>query len=552
MLAALFIRDIVLIKNLELQFKEGLTVLSGETGAGKSILLDALALALGGRGDGNLVRLGCQQGEVVATFNVAKEHAVFAIMRESDLPIESQIILRRVQTLEGSTKAYVNDSPVSVGLLAKIGAALVEIHGQHDERALIDPAGHRLLVDIFGELQNQVQATATAHSQWRQAKSELEKMKTTLAEISKDRQYLKESVAELAELGSAAGEEEELAQKRKIMMQSESLVGDISQTLSQLGESKSPGQHIGKIARQLESKSADILRPVLEHLYEAQNFLAKAEDELQKNLQMCEFNPHELENCEERLFALRAASRKYRVPVENLNSHYEKLKQELETLENSENNLAELETQVKEKYEILYNCADKLSKARKATSAKLQQSVMQQLPALKLENAEFFVRHECNKESISASGYDDMEFYVRTNKSTRAGAMMKVASGGELSRFLLALKVVLADCSCANVLVFDEIDTGASGAVADAIGIRLKHLSKKVQVFSITHAPQVAARASQHFLISKNVAETQVEILTEKARQEEIARMISGAKISDAARKAALQLLQESGAENGK
>ena len=550
MLSTLFIRDIVLIKQLELDFKTGLSVLSGETGAGKSILLDALSLALGARGDGNLVRMDCNQGQVSATFTLPKNHNVLEQLAQNDLPIAEELILKRIQSREGPTKAYVNDTPVSVALLSQIGSSLVEIHGQHDERALIDPTGHRDLTDAFGELHNELSQTRQAHSLWRSAVKELKATKAKVAEIAKDAEYLRSSVDELTLLSPQEGEEENLATKRKTMMQSESLVSDISDALSNLNNAKGPSPAIAKVARQLETKSAEVLKPSLEALYQAQESLSKAGDELQKSLNLCAFEPHELEASEERLFALRAASRKFRVPVENLAEHHEKLKKNLEALNSGEENLVALEEDEKKKYDKLRKSADKLSKARTAAGEKLQKRVMSQLPSLKLQNAEFYLHHTTSPEDIGSHGYDSIEFYVRTNASTRSGPMMKVASGGELSRFLLALKVVLADCSSAGCLVFDEIDTGAGGAVADAIGLRLKQLSSSVQVLSITHAPQVAARADEHFLISKagksKMEETCVENLSAQSRKEEIARMISGAEISDAARKAAMQLLSES------
>ena len=557
MLCGLIIRDIVLIRHLELNFTMGLSVLSGETGAGKSILLDSLSLALGSRGDGGLVRMGCENGEVSAIFRIPSSHSVVSLLESHDIPLSDELVLRRVQNSDGRTRAYVNDTPVGVALLARIGSHLVEIHGQHDDRALMDPSGHRDLVDSFGELQEFLLRVSQSHSAWRDCTRELESARRKVSEIAKDGEYLRECVSELSTLDPRAGEEEQLATRRKAMMESESVVSDISTALSNLSNSKGPFTSLSKIIRTLELKSSEILKPALELLHSSQSSLSDAQEALQKSLNLCEFEPHELESAEERLFALRAASRKFRVPVDELSAHREKLESDLATLEGGENNLTLLEAEVEKKYKVLRECADELSAQRKQASLKLQERVMSQLTPLKLENAEFYVHHDCVEDEIGSHGYDNMEFYVRTNISTNAGPMMKVASGGELSRFLLALKVSLVDgtassslLSPALCLVFDEIDTGAGGAVADAIGMRLKELSTGVQVLSVTHAPQVAAQADDHFLIVKsdidNSTQTFVSLLSPDSRKEEIARMISGAKISDAARHAARHLLSES------
>ncbi|MFD0916258.1 DNA repair protein RecN [Pseudahrensia aquimaris] len=557
MLSALSIRDIVLIRALDIEFDDGLAVLSGETGAGKSILLDSLSLALGARGDGDLVRVGCPQGQVSAIFDVVSDHAVFEILRANDLhdddgPADG-IILRRTQNADGRTRAYINDRPVSVATLKEVGRALVEIHGQHEERAMVDAAAHRELVDAYGGLQKHVLAVGELWRDWRVAEKELRDTQARVEKAARDADYLRASVEELTLLAPLEGEEEELAGRRQKMMQAEKIASDIAEAYEVLTSGSSPVPTLTGAVRKLERKSESapgLLDGVIAAFDAALDALGTAENELQHALRLSEFDPQELENAEERLFALRAASRKYNVPVEGLEAHAARLAQDLSDLDAGEDRLRELELAAKEKRAALSDKALDLSSRRKAAGEQLAKSVMAELPALKLDQARFFVEQTRNMDEITAEGCDTLEFYVQTNPGTRPGAMMKVASGGELSRFLLALKVALADRGSAPTLVFDEIDTGVGGAVADAIGARLARLAQHVQVLSVTHAPQVAARAQAHLLISKRDAEnasaeveTRVTPIFGDNRQEEIARMLAGAQVTDEARAAAARLL---------
>lgn len=551
MLSALSIRDIVLIRSLDIDFNSGLAVLSGETGAGKSILLDSLSLALGARGDGDLVRLGCARGQVSAIFDVPRNHAVFEVLADNDLLDDGAdgIILRRTQSADGRTKAYVNDRAVSVTLLKKIGKLLVEIHGQHEERAMIDPAAHRDLVDAFGGLHGNVDEVAQSWVDWRRASKALTDLQARVEKAARDAEYLRASVEELSELAPLEGEEEELAGRRQTMMQAEKIASDIAEAHEVLIGNASPIPTISSAVRKLERKSdtaPGLLTGAIEAFDGALDALARAENELEHALRLSEFDPVELESSEERLFALRAASRKYNVPVESLAAHSAKLVRDLADLDAGEERLMALEQDAKEKRLTLEEKAGILSTLRRAAGEQLSQNVMKELPDLKLEQARFFVSQTQNMDEITADGCDLLEFSVQTNPSTRAGALMKVASGGELSRFLLALKVALADRGSAPTLVFDEIDSGVGGAVADAIGARLARLAEHVQVLSVTHAPQVAARAGEHLLISKGGAkevETQVVPIAGDNRQEEIARMLAGATITSEARAAAAKLL---------
>ena len=560
MLSALSIRDIVLIRSLDLDFSEGLSVLSGETGAGKSILLDSLSLALGARGDGDLVRVGCAQGQVSAIFDVPCGHPVHDLLKDNDLLDESAgadgIILRRTQSADGRTRAYVNDRAVSVSLLKQIGHLLVEIHGQHEERAMVDPAAHRDLVDAFGDLHGDVDKVSRAWLDWKSADKALKDLQHNIQQSARDADYLRASVEELSLLAPQVGEEEDLAGQRRKMMQAEKIASDIAEANETLSGPASPLPTLTSLARKLERKAdaaPGLLSGAIEALDGALDALGSAESELQHALRLSEFDPVELENAEERLFALRAASRKYNVPVEGLEAHSAKLAADLDALDAGEERLSALLEDVKAKRTVLESRANDLSNRRRAAGEQLAQKVMAELPALKLEQARFFVDQTQNIEDVTADGCDVVEFHVQTNPSTRPGQLMKVASGGELSRFLLALKVALADRGSAPTLVFDEIDSGVGGAVADAIGARLARLAEKVQVLSVTHAPQVAARANAHLLISKGDGtsaspvrgdvETQVLPIAGENRREEIARMLAGAKVTDEARAAAARLL---------
>ncbi len=553
MLTALSIRDIVLIEKLDIGFEAGLSVLTGETGAGKSILLDALALALGFRGDGGLVRAGQSKGQITAIFDIQADHPVHWFLQDNDLreDADEPVILRRIQNADGKTRAFVNDNPVSAGLLRKLGDMLVEIHGQHDDRALVDTASHRALLDAFGGLEEDVASLNADYQHWRKAHDALNRLEAKVSAAAREADYLRSSVNELVELAPREGEENELADRRQMMMKAEKIAGDIDDARDVLLGSASPVPVIANTLKRLERKAEEVpglLEVTIEHLAAALDQLSEAQMAIEAAMRDAEFSPQDLEDTEERLFALRAASRKYGVPVENLATLSQKLRKDLDDLDAGEEQLAQLEEKVRMSRIALEKQADKLSRKRMKAAATLQKAVMAELPALKLEQAEFIVNLASDPEKITAEGHDIVEFHVRTNPGSRAGPMMKVASGGELSRFLLALKVVLADRGSAPTLVFDEIDTGVGGAVADAIGKRLARLADQVQVLSVTHAPQVAARADNHLLIAKGagqnggIATTLCEI-SDSARLEEVARMLSGAQITDEARAAAQKLI---------
>ncbi len=553
MLVQLSIRDIVLIERLDLGFSAGLSVLTGETGAGKSILLDSLSLALGGRGDGGLVRHGEDKGQVTAVFDVPMAHPARALLRENTIDDDGDLIFRRIQSADGRTRAYINDQAVSVQLMRQAGQHLVEIHGQHDDRALVDTAAHRMLLDAFAGLTEEASALGDHYRRWRDAERSFKTHKAKVEAAAREADYLRASVEELEGLAPQDGEEEELAERRSRMQKSERIAGDISEASEFLNGNASPVPLIASLMRRLERKSAEapgLLEETVSLLGTALDTLSSAQMEVESALRRTEFDPRELERVEERLFALRAAGRKYSVAVADLPALAEKMIADLADLDAGEDKLGKLEKAVGEARAIYDAAAQALSKKRQNAASALADVVMAELPALKLERARFMVQVTADAEMASADGIDVVEFHVQTNPGTRPGPIMKVASGGELSRFLLALKVALADRGSAPTLVFDEIDTGVGGAVADAIGQRLKRLSDRVQVLSVTHAPQVAARAATHLLISKGPASdgsdkiaTRVATIGPDHRVEEIARMLAGASVTDEARAAAAKLL---------
>lgn len=552
MLSRLSIRDIVLIEKLDIDFSSGLSVLTGETGAGKSILLDALSLALGARGDASLVRHGAAQGQIIAVFDVPRNHAARMLLAENAIEDDGDIILRRVQTADGRTRVFVNDQPSSVTLMRDIGRALVEIHGQHDERALVDPGAHRELLDSFGGHLGAARATGEAWRHWRTCEQEFSRHRAKVEAAAREADYLRAAVAELTRLDPQPGEETELAELRASMMRAEKIASEIHDAQDVLSGPSSPLPQLASLLRRLQRKATEapgLLEDVVKSLDEAMLSLDAAQSGVEAALRATEYDPQRLEKAEERLFSLRAASRKHSVAVDDLAQLRDTMAADLADLDAGEERLQALEKQAAAARQAYDITAAQLSSLRHAAAVGLTKAVMAELPALKLERAEFIVEIASDAESRMEEGIDQVEFWVRTNPGTRPGPMMKVASGGELSRFLLALKVALADRGSAPTLVFDEIDTGVGGAVADAIGQRLARLAKRVQVLSVTHAPQVAARAATHFLISKSGGADRVSTgiaeMDRAARQEEIARMLAGATITDEARAAAERLLRE-------
>jgi DNA repair protein RecN (Recombination protein N) len=554
MLTRLSIRDIVLIDRLDLEFDKGLAVLTGETGAGKSIVLDAFALALGARGDATLVRQGAEQGQVTAVFDVPARHPVWRLLRSQGIETgDDLLILRRVQLADGKTRAFVNDQPVSVQALRTLGAALVEIHGQHDDRALVDAATHRQLLDAYAGLEAE---SAMIEKRWEARRAAMEAVEAHRREIElaqREADYLRHAVGELAALAPEAGEETQLATRRAAMMQAEKIAADLQDAYEAVAGQASPVPAFSAAVRRLERRGAQapqLVEPAVRALDIALHAIEDARSHLEAALRAADFDPQELERIEERLFALRAAGRKYSTPVDELSALAEKFAEALALIDAGTEKLAALEKAALDADDSYRKAAERLSAARRKAAAALDKAVSAEIKPLKLERAAFMTQIDSDPQNAGPSGIDRVEFWVQTNPGTRPGPLMKVASGGELARFLLALKVVLADRGSAPTLIFDEIDTGVGGAVADAIGVRLAKLAGRVQAIAVTHAPQVAARADRHYVIAKDaldkgrrVATRVMEVAAER-RREEIARMLAGAEITNEARAAAERLIQ--------
>ncbi|WP_370931859.1 DNA repair protein RecN [Bartonella sp. DGB1] len=553
MLSHISVRDIVLIDKLEIDLTQGFSVFTGETGAGKSILLDALALALGGRGDAALVRAEMPYGSVSVVFDLDNNHPANDFLRANDFEVEDRLILRRIQYRDGKSKAYINDKITSIAFLKTLGKKLVELHGQHADRAFIDIDAHMDILDNFGNLFEQRNKVEETYQVWHQLNKKLDEHKEKILNSAREEEYLKASVAELAKLNVIQGEEEDLAQKRANLMKIEKIATDISDFEKFISGQHSPIAPLANFLRRFERKEPEeqkILEPLIISLDKIVTELNELDYNISALLNGLDFNENELEDTEQRLFALRAASRKYNVSVDMLPKLLSDYENSLLTLEND----TILETKLVQQLDLAYKnycCeAEQLSKLREDAAHKLMEAMQQELNNLKLGQATFIVKIFSDNNITKTTGFDKIEFWVQTNPNTVAGPMMKVASGGELARLLLALKVCIAENDSVATLVFDEIDTGVSGAVSAAIGQHLAKLSKKVQTLCVTHAAQVAAYATNHFLIQKSTLDesssaTNIYKISAEQRQEELARLLSGDKITSEARAAANSLLLE-------
>jgi DNA repair protein RecN (Recombination protein N) len=551
MLSRLSIRDIVLIDRLDIDFGSGLAALTGETGAGKSVLLDAFALALGARGEAALVRAGAEHGQVTAAFELAKNHPARRVLADNELDGEDELIVRRVQFADGRTRAFVNDQPVSVQVLRALGSALVEIHGQHDERAFVDAATHRALLDAYGGSDSEAADVVRLWSERRACEVAVVGHRAEVERVAREAEWLRHAVDELNRLAPETGEETALAERRAAMMQAEKVAEDLRATHDSVTGPQSPVQPLSTAVRRLERRATQapaLVDLVVKAIDAALTALDEARQHLEQALRVADYDPRELERIEERLFALRAAGRKYNVPVDELAALGRRYQSDLALIDAGAERLAALERDAQAAVTRYREAAQQLSVDRRRAAQMLDKAVNAELKPLKLERARFSTEIVAADEG--PDGIDRVEFWVRTNPGTKPGPLMKIASGGELARFLLALKVALADRGSAPTLIFDEIDTGAGGAVADAIGVRLSRLASGVQVIAVTHAPQVAARADRHYLISKDAlgggkrVATRILELEDERRREEIARMLAGAEITAEARAAAERLIR--------
>ena len=549
MLLSLSIRDVVLIEALELGFGPGLGVLTGETGAGKSILLDALGLALGARAESGLVRQGAVQAAVTATFEPSP--AIAPLLADSGIDVEpgEPLIVRRTVKADGGSRAFVNDQPVSAALLRELGAALVEIHGQHDDRGLLNARGHRALLDAFGRID--VGGVMAAHRLWRAAAETLAHAREELDNAARDREWLEHAVAELTQAAPEPGEEEALASARADMQRGARLTDDLAALDQHLQGSAGALANLRQAGRRLDRLGPEhpLLAEALTAIDRAVIEAAEAEELIERAKEALTHDPARLEEIETRLFDLRALARKYRVEVDGLPALAEELAARLQTIEAGGDGIARLEREAAKRRRDYDALAEMLSAARTDAAARLDAAVAAELTPLKLDAARFrTVVERLPEEQWNAAGRDRVEFLISTNPGAPFAPLVKIASGGELSRFILALKVALAEEGGAATMIFDEIDRGVGGAVASAIGERLARLAEKAQLLVVTHSPQVAARGDRQWLIAKShdgtVTRTGVRALDAHERREEIARMLSGATITDEARAQAGKLLE--------
>lgn len=549
MLTALSIRDVVLIEALSLDFGAGLGVLTGETGAGKSILLDALGLALGARGDSGLVRQSAAQASVTASFDPpAPAQVAFLDANGFDVEPGEPLVIRRIVKADGGSRAFVNDQPASAALLRELGAMLVEIHGQHDDRGLLNPRGHRALLDAFGRID--AAPVAHAHRRWREAEEALAAARAEQDNADRDREWLEHAVAELARLAPEPGEEEQLAERRAAMQRGEKVAGDMQATADLLDGAEGGIGRLRQAARILEriADAHEGLADALAAVDRAITDAALAQERIDAAADALAFDPARLDADETRLFELRAVARKHRVPPDELAALAETLAARLARIESGAEGIAALAATAAAAAADYDRAADALAAERAAAAARLDAAVRRELAPLKLDAARFQTAiAPLPREQWGAGGKDRVEFEISTNPGAPFAPLIKIASGGELSRFILALKVSLAEEGAAPTMIFDEIDRGVGGAVASAIGERLARLAQATQLLVVTHSPQVAARGQHHLLIAKSsdgtVTRTGVRTLDEEERREEIARMLSGAEITDEARAQAGRLL---------
>ncbi len=547
MLRSLNIRDMLIIDRLELVFQPGLNVLTGETGAGKSILLDSLGFVLGWRGRAELVRQGADQGEVIAEFDLHESHGAWDVLRDAGFGYDDALILRRINGRDGRKTAWINDRRVSGDILRAVSETLVELHGQHDDHGLLNPRGHRILLDDFGNLAPRLTAVRAAWKDLSVAKKALAGAEVRIAELQAEEEFLRHSVAELDGLSPSAGEDAELDKQRRKMQAAEKIGEDIHKAYQALGVNGAEGQ-LSDAMRWLGDASGQadgILDAPLASLERAMIELGEAQSGVETCIAELAFNPHDLEQAEERLFAIRGLARKHNVLADELGPFADGLRERMAALDRGASDLAELAEVLATAQAAYDGAAGSLSDARRKWAGKLDKAMAKELAPLKMERAVFVT--EITPSDAGPDGADTVSFTVATNPGAPAGPIGKIASGGELSRFLLALKVCLTGTESGLTLIFDEIDRGVGGATADAVGRRLSQLASQGQVLVVTHSPQVAALGDHHWRVEKRQTKdatlSTVVGLVGADRIDEIARMLSGDRITDEARAAAIALL---------
>jgi DNA repair protein RecN (Recombination protein N) len=551
MLRSLTIRNVVLIEKLDLEFENGLGVLTGETGSGKSILLDALSLALGARADSALIAKGADQGSATAEFELDDCALIEALLAENDLADDGALVLRRSLSGNGRSRAFVNDQPVSARLLRRIGQALVEIHGQLEFHGLLDTSSHARFVDAHGGNQKLQGKTAAAYDAWQDAETARLAAEEARDQAQMDEEFLRHASAELTEMDAQPGEEESLAGTRNALMHGEQLLAALNGAAADLGGGDTAEGALRAALQKLrsaEDKADGRFDAALAALERALIELSESQGEIERASAGLNLDPAAMEEAEERLFALRALARKHKVAAEDLAGVLAGINAKLAQLDDGAAALLALERNAEEKRAAYISAAARLTIARQKAAAAMKIAVENELPALMLEKTKFDVCFETLEEGAwGPNGTERLSFQVQTNPNTAPGPIGQVASGGELARIMLAIKVVLADADKVPTIVFDEVDAGIGGAAAAAVGERLARLAESCQVLVVTHSPQVAARGNSHWRITKdgsqNASATQADNLDDQDRIEEIARMLAGAQVTDEARAAAARLI---------
>jgi len=551
MLRSLSVRNLVLIDSLDLEFGTGLCVLTGETGAGKSILLDALGLAIGNRADVQLVRSGAEFASVSANFELTSGHPAYALLADQQYEPADELILRRTLGTDGRSRAFVNGQPAPIAWLRRLGKTLVEIEGQAASGGLLDAKNHRALLDAFANNDSALKRTSTAYENWRRVLSALEEAEKELAEVRRDEEYLRHVSAELEALAPETGEEEKLAAERRLLMNGQKLSQAVAKAREEIGGEQPAAARLRSAARiveQIQEEAAGLTDAALAAISRAAIETAEAETALAEAERGLDLDSRHLEEVEERLFALRTAARKHSTDVESLNALAEEFQRRLDQLEHSDVELRRL-AEASEDARVGYLAAAKQLGDERVRAAKvLDKALKSELPPLRLGGANFRTRIDpLDERDASTYGLERVRLEIATNPGAEFGPLEKIVSGGERARLLLALKVCLTRSQGVTSLVFDEVDEGVGGAVADAVGERLARLAEDVQVLVVTHSPQVAARGACHIRVlkksTKNCTRAEVETLDDASRQEEIARMLSGARITDEARAAAQSLI---------
>lgn len=557
MLQSLSIRNVVLIDKLDLDFKSGLSVLTGETGAGKSILLDSLGLVLGNRAETSLIRQGEDKLSVTAQFSLQKQTpALRALLDEYEIEADDELLIKRSLTRDGKGKIFINDQPAGAKLLKEIGKYLVEVHGQFDNQGLLNPANHLDVLDAYGAYKPLVERTAAAFAAYKKARAARQEAEKNIARAKEDEENLRHWVDELEKMNPRPDEEDELGKKRQEMMNAEKIIDSLNYAYGALTE-RADVQGAIRSAQSAMDKVNTLVdgryQTIIDMLDQALIDISETVNELEEVSHNISLNQNELENIEERLYALRGLARKHNVAVSDLPQTLADFRNRLSTIELGEEGIAALR-KAEDTAKLDYvKAANELSSARQAAALQLDNKVMSELPPLKMEKARFVTVVEKTDESgWSEKGFNNVYFTVATNPNSPQGPLNKIASGGELARFMLALKVNLAQSSSVATMIFDEVDAGVGGATAQAVGERLARLARDVQVLVVTHSPQVAACGNNHFKVEKstadNVTTTTVRELTKIEKSEEIARMLAGEVITDAARAAAKVLMKEKSA----